>query len=313
MITLDHVSKRYGETVAVDDVSFTVGDGEVVILVGPSGCGKTTTLKMINRLIEPSSGVIAIDGRPTSEQDPNTLRRSIGYVIQQTGLFPHLTIAENVATVPKLLGWDRARIRKRVEELLDLVGLPAETYGRRLPSELSGGQRQRVGVARALGADPPILLMDEPFGAIDPVTRERLQDELLRLQSIVRKTIVFVTHDIEEAIKLGDRIALFSEDGRIAQYATPMEILAAPASPYVREFLGGVRLIRRLGLMSLRDAHLIDLNGARPPAEQIDLDASLRDALDAVLGSAEGRVAVMEGERPAGIVDADTIRRAAQE
>ncbi len=310
MITLDHVSKRYGATAAVDDISLEIGDGEAVILVGPSGCGKTTTLKMINRLIEPTSGVIKIDGRPTSEQDANMLRRSIGYVIQQTGLFPHLTIAENVATVPKLLGWDRARVRRRVEELLDLVGLPAEIYGPRLPSELSGGQRQRVGVARALGADPPILLMDEPFGAIDPVTRERLQDELLRLQGIVRKTIVFVTHDIEEAIKLGDRIALFSEQGRIAQYSTPMELLAAPASPYVRDFLGGVRLIRRLGLVSLRDAPLTALDGASMPAASIGLDATLRDALDAVLGSADGRVAVLDGGRVVGVVDVETIRRA---
>jgi osmoprotectant transport system ATP-binding protein len=312
MISLEHVSKRYSETPAVDDVSFEVGDGEVVILVGPSGCGKTTTLKMINRLIEPTSGVIRIDGRPTSEQDPNALRRSIGYVIQQTGLFPHMTIAENVATVPKLLGWDRARIRKRVGELLDLVGLPAETYGPRMPSELSGGQRQRVGVARALGSDPPILLMDEPFGAIDPVTRERLQDELLRLQGIVRKTVVFVTHDIDEAIKLGDRIALFSEHGRIAQYATPMELLAAPASPYVRDFLGGVRLIRRLGLMPLRAARLAPLDGAGRPATSIGVDATLRDALDAVLGSPDGRVAVMDGESLAGVIDADALREAAR-
>jgi osmoprotectant transport system ATP-binding protein len=312
MITFEHVSKRYPETTAVDDISFEIGDGEVVILVGPSGCGKTTTLRMINRLIEPTSGVIRIDGKPTSEQNVNSLRRTIGYVIQQTGLFPHLTIAENVATVPKLLGWDKARTRKRVEELLDLVGLPAAQYGARMPSELSGGQRQRVGVARALGADPPILLMDEPFGAIDPVTRERLQDELLRLQRIVRKTIVFVTHDIEEAIKLGDRIALFSEHGKIAQYATPMELLAAPASDYVQDFLGGDRLIRRLGLLPLRATTLAAPNGANPPDTTISIDASLRDALDAVMTSADGRVAVMDGGRVAGIVDAETIREAAQ-
>ena len=312
MITFDHVTKRYAETTAVDGISFEVGDGQIVILVGPSGCGKTTTLKMINRLIEPTDGVIRIDGRATSEQDVNSLRRSIGYVIQQTGLFPHLTVAENVATVPRLLGWDKARMRRRVEELLDLVGLPAPQFGARMPSELSGGQRQRVGVARALGADPPILLMDEPFGAIDPVTRERLQDELLRLQGIVRKTIVFVTHDIEEAIKLGDRIALFSEHGRIAQYATPAELLAGPASAYVQDFLGGDRLIRRLGLISLRDTRLAQLNGAQQPAATVGLDASLRDALDAVIGSAEGRVAVMDGDRLAGIVDAETIREAAR-
>jgi osmoprotectant transport system ATP-binding protein len=312
MITFEHVSKRYGDSVAVDDISLEIGDGEIAILVGPSGCGKTTTLKMINRLIEPSDGIIRIDGRLTSEQDVNTLRRSIGYVIQQVGLFPHLTIADNVATVPQLLGWDRARTRARVEELLDLVGLPAARFADRLPSELSGGQRQRVGVARALGADPPVLLMDEPFGAIDPVTRDRLQDELLRLQGIVRKTIVFVTHDIGEAIKLGDRIALFSEHGQIAQYATPMELLAAPASPYVEDFLGDDRLVRRLALIPIRSAALPLLNGATLPAASVSANGSLRDALDAVLGAPDGRVAVMDGEQLAGILDAETIRQVAR-
>jgi osmoprotectant transport system ATP-binding protein len=312
MISFEHAGKRYGPEVAVDDLSFEIADGEIVILVGPSGCGKTTTLKMINRLIEPSSGSIRIDGRDTRDQDVNALRRSIGYVIQQVGLFPHLTIAENVATVPRLLGWDRQRIQARVDELLELVGLPAGEFGRRLPSELSGGQRQRVGVARALGADPPILLMDEPFGAIDPITRERLQDELLRLQAIVRKTIVFVTHDIDEALKLGDRIALLAAHGRLAQYATPMELLGAPASAFVEEFLGANRLVRRLGLIRLLDAQLLPLNGAAPPKTSVGIGASLRDALDAVLRAEDGRAAVLDGERIAGIVDADSIRRAAQ-
>jgi osmoprotectant transport system ATP-binding protein len=312
MITFEHVSRRYGDVVAVDDLSFEIGDGEIVILVGPSGCGKTTSLKMINRLIEPTSGSIRIDGRDTREQDANTLRRSIGYVIQQVGLFPHLTIAENVATVPRLLGWDRRRIQARVEELLDLVGLPAGEFGPRLPAELSGGQRQRIGVARALGADPPILLMDEPFGAIDPVTRERLQDELLRLQGIVRKTIVFVTHDIDEAIKLGDRIALFQGHGRLAQYATPMGLLAEPAGAFVEEFLGGDRLVRRLALIPLSAAELPPLDGAPPPQTRVPRDASLRDALDAVLRADDGRVAVLDGDTIAGVIDADAIRRAAR-
>jgi len=312
MISFEHVTKSYGETVAVQDISFEIGDGEIVMLVGPSGCGKTTSLKMINRLIEPTGGVIRIDGRPTSDQDVNELRRSIGYVIQQVGLFPHLTIAENVATVPRLLGWDRARIRTRVAELLDLVGLPARQFGRRLPSELSGGQRQRVGVARALGADPPVLLMDEPFGAIDPVTRGRLQDELIRLQGVVRKTIVFVTHDIDEAIKLGDRIVLYTEHGQIAQYTTPIELLAAPASAYVEDFLGADRLVRRLGLIALRSVAIPSPNGDTQPSATVSITGSLRDALDAVLRASDGRAVVMDGDRTVGVVDADAIWQAAQ-
>lgn len=311
MIAFERVSKRYGERVVVDTLSLEIADGEFVVLAGPSGCGKTTTLKMINRLIEPSEGTIRIDGVDTRRHDVNALRRSIGYVIQQVGLFPHLTIAENVATVPRLLGWDRARIARRVEELLDLVGLPAAEYARRLPSQLSGGQRQRVGVARALGADPPILLMDEPFGAIDPVTRDRLQDELLRLQSVVRKSIVFVTHDIDEAIKLADRVALFAEDGHLAQYAAPADLLAQPASPFVEEFLGGGRAVRRLALIPVRAVSLLPADGTQP-ATSVLIDASLRDALDAVLRTPDGRVAVIDGDRPVGVIDAATIRRAAQ-
>jgi osmoprotectant transport system ATP-binding protein len=312
MITLEHVSKHYGESVAVEDVSLEISDGEIAVFVGPSGCGKTTTLKMINRLIEPTSGVIRIDGHPTSDQNVNSLRRSIGYVIQQVGLFPHMTIADNVATVPRLLGWDRGRIRRRVDELLDLVGLPPAQFARRMPSELSGGQRQRVGVARALGADPPILLMDEPFGAIDPVTRERLQDELLRLQGVVRKTIVFVTHDIGEATKLGDRIVLFSDRAHIAQAATPAELLASPASDYVQEFLGDDRLVRRLGLIRLRETPIPPaLNGDHPSAT-VSVDGTLREALEAVLAAADGRAGVIDGERLVGVLDADAIRRVAQ-
>ena len=312
MIDFDNVSKRFGETTAVGGLSFQIADGEIVVLAGPSGCGKTTTLKMINRLIEPSEGTIRIDGRDTRQQSPDALRRSIGYVIQQVGLFPHLNIADNVATVPKLLGWDRKRIRDRVEELLDLVGLPAEEFANRLPGELSGGQRQRVGVARALGADPPIMLMDEPFGAIDPISRERLQDELLRLQAIVRKTIVFVTHDIDEAIKLANRVALFREGGHLEQYATPAELLAHPATPFVDRFLGGGRLVRRLGLVPLRSVSLPPANGNPLPRASVTIDGTLRDALDAVLAADDGRAAVMDNGQVAGILDADAIRRVAQ-
>ena len=314
MIVFDHVDKRYpgASGAAVEDLSLEIADGEIVILVGPSGCGKTTSLKMINRLIEPTSGTISIDGRDTGSVDVDTLRRSIGYVIQQVGLFPHLSVAENVATVPRLLGWKRDRIRSRVDELLTLVGMPTAEFAKRLPGELSGGQRQRVGVARALGADPPILLMDEPFGAIDPISRERLQDELLRLQSVVRKTIVFVTHDIDEAIKLGDRVALLNIGGVLEQYATPAELLGAPATSFVESFLGDARLVRRLALIPLRGVALSALNSAPRPAETVSIDGTLRDALDAVLRSGDGRATVVDGDRVRGVVDADRIREAAR-
>jgi osmoprotectant transport system ATP-binding protein len=313
VIVFDHVTKRYGDgTPAVNELSLEIGDGEIVVLVGPSGCGKTTSLKMINRLVEPTSGTITIDGRDTRAYDVNALRRSIGYVIQQVGLFPHLTVAENVATVPRLVGWDRRRIKARVDELLQLVGLPQQ-YARRLPSELSGGERQRVGVARALGVDPPVLLMDEPFGAIDPIARDRLQDELLRLQSVVRKTIVFVTHDIEEAIKLGDRVALLQQGGVLAQYAEPAELLARPASPFVTDFLGEGRMVRRLGLIRLADVPLPPPNGAPPPQLRLDVQASLRDALDAVLRAPDGRVGVERGGELVGVLDVESIRKVAAE
>jgi osmoprotectant transport system ATP-binding protein len=312
VISLEHLVKRYGEQVAVDDLSVEIGAGELAVLVGPSGSGKTTTLRMINRLVEPTSGTIRVAGQDTRERSVTELRRSIGYVIQQAGLFPHLTVAENVATVPRLLRWDRARIRARVDELLELVGLPAGRYGPRLPRELSGGERQRVGVARALGADPPVLLMDEPFGALDPVTRQRLQEELLRLQSLVRKTIVLVTHDIEEAIRLGDRVILLQAGGRLAQAGTPAELLARPASDFVASFLGGDRTLRRLALVPLREVALAPDGGSRP-AEEVDAGGSLRDALDAVLRSADGRAGVRDGERLLGVLDADLIRRAGSE
>ncbi|MDB5064990.1 MAG: spermidine/putrescine import ATP-binding protein potA [Chloroflexi bacterium] len=310
MISLEHVVKRYGDRVAVDDLSVEIGAGELAVLVGPSGCGKTTTLRMINRLVEPSSGTIRVDGRDTRERGVEELRRSIGYVIQQAGLFPHLTVAENVATVPRLLGWDRRRIRARVDELLDLVGLPPGDYAERLPRALSGGERQRVGVARALGADPPVLLMDEPFSALDPVTRLRLQGELLRVQSLVRKTIVVVTHDIDEALRLGDRVILLQTGGRLAQVATPAELLAHPASDFVAGFLGGDRTLRRLVLVPLGSAELRSADGAAP-AERVDAGGSLRDALEVVLRSPDGRAAVVDGDRVVGVVDAEVIRRAA--
>jgi len=312
VITFDRVSKRYGEADAVRELSLEIPSGEIVIFVGPSGCGKTTSLKMINRLIEPTSGVISIDGLDTATVDVNQLRRSIGYVIQQIGLFPHYTVAENVATVPRLAGWDKQRTAVRVEELLDLVGLPAAQYARRLPAELSGGERQRVGVARALAIDPNILLMDEPFGAIDPIARERLQNELLRLQQVVRKTIVFVTHDIDEAIRLGDRIALFSLGGVLQQYATPAELLAHPASGFVADFLGEGRMVRRLSLIKVRDAALAQLDGTQASTETVDAGATLRDALDAVLRAVDGRVRVTDGGTTLGIVDADVIRQASR-
>jgi osmoprotectant transport system ATP-binding protein len=312
VITFDQVVKRYGDQVAVDHLSLEIKSGEIVILVGPSGCGKTTSLKMINRLIEPTSGTISIDDRDTRTYDVNDLRRSIGYVIQQVGLFPHQTVAENIATVPRLLGWTKQRTQARVKELLDLIALPAADYAKRLPSELSGGERQRVGVARALGADPNILLMDEPFGAIDPIARERLQNELLRLQSVVRKTIVFVTHDIDEAVKLGDRVALLSRGGHLEQYATPEELLAHPQSTFVTEFLGEGPLVRRLALIPIRDVDLASGNGASEPDATVDGGATLRDALDAVLRAPDGRVRVVDGDRTIGIIDADVIRAASR-
>jgi osmoprotectant transport system ATP-binding protein len=249
VIRFDRVSKRYPDgTVAVDDLDLDVPRGEVVVLVGPSGCGKTTSMRMVNRMIEPSSGTVHVDGRDVRSTPAAELRRSIGYVIQQIGLFPHRTTAENIATVPSLLGWDKARIRARVDELIATVGLPEGVAGR-YPHQLSGGQRQRVGVARALAVDPPVMLMDEPFGAVDPLVRSRLQEEFLRLQAEVRKTIVFVTHDIDEAITMGDRIAILAEGGVLQQYDTPAAILADPANDFVAEFLGSERGLKRLALI----------------------------------------------------------------
>ena len=261
VVTLDHISKRYGPPggpSAVGDLSLTIPAGEICVLVGPSGCGKTTTMKMINRLIEPTGGRITIDGEDVMAIPAVELRRRIGYVIQQVGLFPHLTVGANVAVVPRLLRWPEARIRERVEELLDLVRLEPATYRDRYPAALSGGERQRVGVARALAADPPLMLMDEPFGAVDPILRDRLQNELLRLQARVHKTIVFVTHDVDEAIKMADRIAVLQRGGVLAQYDTPDAILAGPASEFVEHFVGADRGLKRLSLLRVRDLPLND-------------------------------------------------------
>jgi len=258
VVTLEHVSKRYGPAgpPAVSDLSLTIPAGEICVLVGPSGCGKTTTMKMINRLIEPTGGRITIDGEDVMALPAVELRRRIGYVIQQVGLFPHLTVADNVAIVPRLLRWPETRVRERVEELLDLVRLDAATYRGRYPAALSGGERQRVGVARALAADPPLMLMDEPFGAVDPILRERLQNEFLRLQARVHKTIVFVTHDVDEAIKMADRIAILQRGGILSQYDTPDAILASPANEFVEHFVGADRGLKRLSLARVRDLPL---------------------------------------------------------
>ncbi|MEU6992123.1 betaine/proline/choline family ABC transporter ATP-binding protein [Streptomyces sp. NPDC046465] len=269
MIRFEQVTKRYPDgTTAVDDLSLEVDEGELVTLVGPSGCGKTTTMMMVNRLIEPTSGRIFVNGENIADVDPVRLRRRIGYVIQQVGLFPHRTVLDNTATVPALIGWKKAKARARAAELLDLVGLDPKTFGSRYPEQLSGGQRQRVGVARALAADPPVLLMDEPFGAVDPVVREQLQDEFLRMQATVRKTVLLVTHDIEEAVRLGDRIAVYGQ-GRIEQFDTPGAVLGAPRTPYVAEFVGADRGLKRLSVTEIRRDDL-----EAPPIARLDEPAA---------------------------------------
>ena len=264
MIRLEDLTKVFPgqDEPAVDDLSMEIYEGEIVVLVGPSGCGKTTTMKMVNRLIEPTSGRIFLEGEDVTKVNSDNLRRRIGYVIQQIGLFPHMTIADNIATVPRMLGWDNKRISDRIDELLETVGIDI-SYRDRYPKELSGGQRQRIGVARAMAADPPVLLMDEPFGAIDPITRDRLQDEFLRLQQEIRKTIVFVTHDIDEAIKMGDRIAILRTQSRIAQYDTPEKILTDPADDFVADFIGAGASIKRLRLSTVEEIEPADWPVAR--------------------------------------------------
>ena len=314
-ITLENIGKVYPDgTVAVGDISLDVPAGELVVLIGPSGSGKSTVLRMINRLIEPSKGRILIDGEDVTAQDPVELRRRIGYVIQNVGLFPHQTIRTNVGTVPKLLGWKRKRITERADELLELVGLDPKKYGGRYPNELSGGQRQRVGVARALAADPRVLLMDEPFSAVDPIVRGRLQEEFLRLQAAVRKTIVLVTHDIDEAVRLGDRIAVLGDGGRLLQYDRPPTLLGSPASDTVRDFVGADRGIRRLTVTPVRSA-LRPLGGVedvtRLPA--VDAGDTLYDALAAMLTADALNVAVTENGKPIGTVSRSAIFESPEE
>ncbi|MEU0196634.1 MULTISPECIES: betaine/proline/choline family ABC transporter ATP-binding protein [unclassified Streptomyces] len=359
-IELENLTKRFpgGARPAVDNVSMEIKAGEVVVLVGPSGCGKSTTLRMINRLIEPTGGRIRMGGEDVTDIDPVGLRRKVGYAIQSAGLFPHMTVAQNIGLVPKMIGWPKARVRERTEELLDLVGLDPGEFHDRYPRQLSGGQQQRVGVARALAADPPVLLMDEPFGAVDPITRDHLQDELIRLQHELRKTIVFVTHDFDEAIKLGDRIAVLRERSHIAQFDTPEAILTNPADDFVSGFVGAGAALKRLNLTRVRDVEITDYPTVTvdDPLQQIfnrlraggtnevllldrrgrpykwlrrgDLmrargslaragtlvhdtvtrDATLRDALEAVLTDNAGRVAVTgrRGEYT-GVVDMETL------
>lgn len=315
-IVFDHVVKTYpGSTSpAVDDLSLTVPAGEICVLLGPSGSGKTTALMMVNRLAEPTGGDIRIGDRSIRHLDPIQLRRSIGYVIQQSGLFPHLTIAANIATVPKVLGWGRKRVTDRVAELLDLVGLPVAEYGSRYPAQLSGGQRQRVGIARALAADPPVMLMDEPFGALDPLTREHVQDEFLALHERIRKTVIFVSHDIDEAVKMGDRVAIFREGGRLAQYDTPQTLLKEPCDDFVARFVGADRGLRRLSLIRLVDLELTP--GTTTPAAGTELpglaaDATLRSALSLMVAEGTDAVRVTGDDGTVlGTASLDAIRKA---
>ena len=316
MIRLENVSKGFpGGANAVSGLSLDIPDGQTCVLIGPSGCGKTTTLRMINRLIEPDAGRILVDGHDTHGVDPAELRLKMGYVIQNTGLFPHMTVGENVGTVPRLWNWDNARIKARVDELLTLVGLDPGEYLRRYPHQLSGGQRQRVGFARALGADPPILLMDEPFGAVDRITRERLQHEFINIQRSVRKTVVFVTHDIDEAVMVGDRICLFEMQAKVAQYDTPDAILTRPASPYVAEFLGRERLVRRMSVVMI-DPQTLDhpVGGPRPDEPRVPVGSTLTEAFAAALASPTERAAVFENDRYIGAFTAtsllESLRRA---
>ena len=313
MIRLSGVGKTYPDgTVAVQELDLEIAQGELVVLVGPSGCGKSTTLKMINRLIEPTTGTIEIDGEDVTTKDPVQLRRGIGYVIQQIGLFPHQTILTNVMTVPLLYGESKATARKRAHELMELVGLDVQTYADRYPHQLSGGQRQRVGVARALAADPPVLLMDEPFGAVDPVVRVRLQDEFLRLQQELDKTVVLVTHDIDEAVRMGDRVAVFANGGRLAQYSTPAQLLGHPADDFVADFVGSTRGLRRLTVTPIDPEHLEPLDGVSTGdlAAAIDVDSTLEEALAVLLRDDRPVVGVKQGSQFVGVLTPNGIHQA---
>ncbi|GAB3556415.1 ABC transporter ATP-binding protein [Spelaeicoccus albus] len=313
-IVFDNATKRYGnaDTAALDQLSLTVHAGEICALVGPSGGGKTTALTLVNRMADLTSGDIRIGGTSINDLDPISLRRGIGYVIQQTGLFPHMTVEANIGLVPKILGWDARRTSARAHELLSMVGLaPAEDMAARYPNQLSGGQQQRVGIARALAADPQVMLMDEPFGALDPITRVNLQDEFLKLHAKIRKTALFVTHDIDEAIKMGDRIAILREGGILAQCDTPERILTAPADDFVREFVGADRALKRLALLKIADAELDPL-GDPPPTgwPTVSSDASLREGLSEVLAHGADGLVVQTDGRPVGLMPMQRLRDA---
>ncbi len=313
MIRLSGVGKTYEDgTVAVHELDLEVAAGELVVLVGPSGCGKSTTLKMINRLIEPTTGTIEIDGQDVTRSDAVQLRRGIGYVIQQVGLFPHQSIETNVMTVPLLYGESKATARDRAHTLMNLVGLEPATYAGRYPHQLSGGQRQRVGVARALAADPPVLLMDEPFGAVDPVVRVRLQDEFLRVQRELGKTVVFVTHDIDEAVKMGDRVAVFAVGGRLAQFGSPAELLGHPADEFVEDFVGATRGLRRLTVTEIDPANLEPLDGVSlgDLAAAVDVGATLEEALAVMLRDDKPMVGVKRGAEFVGVLTPNGVHRA---
>jgi len=316
-IVFEHVSRRFpGATLpAVDDVSLEIEPGNLVVLFGPSGCGKTTLLKMVNRLYEHDSGRVLVEGRDARSFKVTDLRRRIGYVIQSTGLFPHMTVAKNIATVPEMLGWSKERTDKRIDELLDLVGLPPAEYRGRFPAQLSGGQQQRVGLARAMAADPSIMLMDEPFAAIDNITRRRLQDELLRIQSKVRKTILFVTHDVEEAIRLADRIVVMRQ-GTVVQYDTPLHILTHPADSFVANLMGADDALRRLSLLTI-EPFIQPLPssqwGVEGDGPMLQSTASLREALSLLLTSNSDHLIVTDEDgHHVGILDLETIRSASQ-
>jgi osmoprotectant transport system ATP-binding protein len=307
-IAFDRVTKRYPgrAEAAVRELTLTVPAGDICCLVGPSGAGKTTAMRMVNRLIDITEGDITIGGTSVKAMEVTSLRRGIGYVIQQVGLFPHMSVADNVATVPRLLGWPKERIAARVDELLDLVDLPAVDYRGRFASQLSGGERQRVGLARALAADPPVMLMDEPFGALDPITRARLQQELLRIQHELHKTVLFVTHDIDEAILIGDRIAILREGGVLAQYGTPEELLSRPADDFVARFLGLDRGLKLLSLRRLDELELLSPDGAAGP--RAERTTTLRDALSLMIAArSRSLVVVDEDGRPLGVATLDAL------
>lgn len=307
-IEFRNVRKIYpnAATAALADISLTINRGEFVILLGPSGCGKTTLMKMINRLIEPSSGTILLDGVDIQSINATKLRQQIGYVIQQVGLFPHMTVAENIAVVPKLLGWPKAKIQSRINELLQLIQLDPDQFRQRYPAQISGGQAQRVGLARALAADPGVMLMDEPFGAIDAITRTALQDEMLRIQQQLQKTIVFVTHDVEEALRLADKIAILHE-GTIVQYDTPLNLLGNPANHYVAELLGADDLVRRLSLIQVR--HVLQPLPASYDSSlaSIESNRNLRDGLNQLLASSNEQLLVVEHNQPIGMLSLAAI------